>query len=143
MKLEGERAKLEAERVKLKAIGPELEQSATWAMRETLREQGGQIKSEIKVVVQDALILPLQDIQAGAGHVRQNVRDTKWLTLGFVFLVGCVVGLVGGYFPIRSDLNALIEHVNNIDHYLAAQQTPPPAPSPSSAPAQDHKKKGK
>ncbi len=141
--IETERVKLEGERAQLKAIGPTLQQNAVWAMRETLREQAGQIKAEIRTEVMGALIEPLEDIQAGAMHVRQNVRESTWLTKFSFVALGCALGLVVGYVPVRSDLNALVEHVNHIDHYLAAQQPPPAVTAPGLIPGKDHKGKGK
>lgn len=46
-----------------------------------------------------------------------------------------------GYLPIRSDLNALIEHVNRIDGYLAAPQ-PQSTPAPTPGTPQPGKKHG-
>ena len=43
------------------------------------------------------------------------------------------LGLAAAYLPLRSDVNQLVEHVNQIDGYLAAQQplsAPAPAPQP-------------
>ena len=50
------------------------------------------------------------------------------------------LGLALGYLPVRSDLNALTAHVNQIDSYLAAQQQP--APAPASGTPQPGKKHG-
>ena len=129
VKLEGERTKLEAERVKLKAIGPELEQSATWAMRETLREQGGQIKSEIKFEVQHALIQPLQDIQASAGHVLQNVWETKLLYIGFVLLFGILIGYGADQYRVgvhqsrmETQMTGIQGNINYIWEHLQQQE---------------------
>ncbi len=70
--LEAERVKMEAERAKLQAVGPALEQNAVWAMRETLREQAGEIKREMRTEVSSALVEPLANIQRGARHVREQ-----------------------------------------------------------------------
>lgn len=141
--LESERVKMEAERTKLQAVGPTLEQNATWAMRETLREQAGQIKYEMRSEVREALVQPLQDIEHGAGHVRQNVKDTKLLTTAIVFLIGCMLGLGLGYVPVRRSIVNLEEHVTAIDQALGAQQQAAAAAAANPAPLQDHKKKGK
>ena len=93
----------------------------------------------MRTEVMGALIEPLQDIHAGARHVRDNVRESTWLTKFSFVALGCALGLVVGYVPVRSDLNALVEHVNNIDHYLAAQQ--PPAAAAMPGPGKDHKGK--
>jgi len=141
--LEGERVKMEAERVKLKAVGPELQQGAVWAMRETLREQAAQIKHEMRAEVKEALVEPLQSIQHGARHVRENVKETKWLTIVSYVLLGCVLGLMGGYVPVRRSIVNLEEHVTAIDQYLGAQQQAAAAAAASPTSPQDHKKKGK
>ncbi len=141
--LEGERVKMEAERANLQAVGPALQQSAVWAMRETLREQAGQIKYEMRTEVSGALVEPLQSIQHGARHVRENVKETKWLTIVSYMLLGAVLGLVVGYVPVRRSIVNLEEHVTAIDQALGAQQQAAAAAAASPAPAQDHKKKGK
>lgn len=141
--IETERVKLEGQRAQLKAIGPTLQQNAVWAMRETLREQAGQIKAEMRTEVMGALIEPLEDIQKGARHVRDNVKETKWLTLVCYVVLGAVMGLAVGYMPLRSDVNALVEHVDNIDRFLTAKQTPPAVAAPAPIPGKDHKGKGK
>ncbi len=140
--LEAERVKMEAERAKLQAVGPALEQNAVWAMRETLREQAGQIKREMRTEVSDALVEPFKDIERGAKHVRENVKETKWLVIVSYVLLGMVLGLMGGYWPMRSSVKMLEEHVTAIDQALGAQQQAAAAAA-SPAPAQDHKKKGK
>ena len=76
---------------------------------------------------------PLQDIEQATSHVRQNVREFSWLWLGLIFAGGLVIRLLLGYLPLRSDMNQLVEHVDQIDHYLAAQQ-PQPATTPAPAP---------
>lgn len=141
--LEGERVKMEAERAKLQAVGPTLQQNATWAMQETLREQAGLIKYEMRAEVKEALVQPLQDIEHGARHVRQNVKDTKVLTTAIVFSIGCMLGLGLGYVPVRRSIVNLEEHVTAIDQALGAQQQAAAAAAVSPGPAQDHRKKGK
>ncbi len=140
--LEAERVKMEAERAKLQAVGPALEQNAVWAMRETLREQASQIKREMRTEVSDALVEPLKDIERGAKHVRENVKETKWLVIVSYVLLGMVLGLMGGYWPMRSSVKMLEEHVTAIDQALGAQQQAAAAAA-SPAPGQDHKKKCK
>ena len=129
VKLEGERAKLEAELLKLKAIGPQLEQSATWAMRETLREQAGQIKYEMRSEVKEALVEPLQSIEKGAGHVLQNVWETKLLYIGFAALFGILLGYAGDQYRvgvhqsrIETQMSGIQENVNLIEGYLQQQE---------------------
>jgi hypothetical protein len=130
---------LEAERVKLQAVAPALQQNAVWAMRETLREQAGQIKYEMRTEVRDALAEPLKDIEHGARHVRQNVKDTKILTFAIVLLIGFGLGLGLGYVPVRRSIVNLEEHVTTIDQYLGAQQQAA-ASAAKPVPVQDHKK---
>ena len=141
--LEAERVKMEAERAKLQAVGPALEQNAVWAMRETLREQAGQIKREMRIEVSGALVEPLENIQRGARHVRDNVKETKWLVIVSYVLLGMVLGLMAGYWPMRRSVVNLEEHVTAIDQALGAQQQAAAAAAASPAPGQDHKKKGK
>ena len=140
---EGERAKLAAERTKLAAVSPTLQQNAVWAIQEAIREQGSQIRMEMRAEVREGMVQPLQDIQAGARHVRDNVKEAKWLTLVCYVVLGAVMGLAVGYMPLRSDMNALVEHVDNIDHFLTAKQTPPAVAAPAPIPGKDHKGKGK
>ena len=142
-RLEDERVKMEAERAKLQAIGPALQQQAIWAMRETLREQSGQIKTEMKTEVRNALDEPIRHIKDGAGYVRQNVKETRWLTILCYGLLGCVLGLMGGYMPIRRSVIDLEEHVTAIDQALAAKQQAVPATAAAPAPTRDQKKKAK
>lgn len=128
---------LEGERNQLKAMRPELEQSAAWAMREALREHRDDIKTEISA----GMTAPLSHIQQAADHVRQNFKETKWLTITSYILLGTVLGLFAGYLPMRGSVKALEEHVMLIDHYLAAQQPPPAVATPAPASTPSHKGK--
>ena len=105
--LEAERAKLAGERTKLAALNPTLEKNATWAMRETLREQGGQIKYQMRQEVREALMEPLEDIRKGAVHVRQNVRETKWFFAAAYVLLGLTMGALLSYWPLHISLARL------------------------------------
>ena len=96
---------------------------------------------DFKTLTRHALSQPLQDIEQAASHVRQNVKETRWLTISLFIALGVMVGLALGYLPLRSDMNALTEHVNQIDRYLAAQQ-PKPAKAPVPVPSQSGKKHG-
>ena len=128
---------LAAERVALGTIRPTLANYAAKAMREAIAAGNGEIKSEAQI----ALRQPLLDIQQAAHHVRENVKETRWLLIAAYVMLGMVLGLALGYLPVRSDLNALTAHVNQIDSYLAAQQ-PQPAPAPASGTPQPGKKHG-
>lgn len=128
---------LEAERVRLQSVRPALEQSAAWAMREALREESEKIETHLNA----GMATPLRQIQQAAGHVGQNFREAKWLLIVGYVLLGTVLGLLLGYFPMRSSINALEEHVTSIDHYLAALQSAATLPSPAPQPAQKGKAK--
>lgn len=140
--LEAERVKLEAERGKLAAVSPTLQQNAVWAIKETLREQGGQIGIEIRREVRDTLREPLEDIRKGAGHVRQNVRETKWFFAAAYVLFGLTMGALVSYWPLHSSIVRLQVEVSDMAVRLAAPQ-PPPAVIAGSGSAQDHRRKGK
>jgi hypothetical protein len=127
--LETERAKLADDRAKLQAIGPTIEQGAVSAMRETLREQAGQIKYAMKTEVSGVFAGSLQDIQAGAGHVRKNVRETKLLTFLVVLLFGILLGYAGDQYRVGSrqnrmetQMNSIQSDINLIEGYLQRQE---------------------
>ena len=85
---------------------------------------------------------PLRDIREAASHVLSNVKETRWLIIAAYITLGMVLGLALGYLPVRSDLNALVRHVDQIDSYLASQQ-PQPASAPLPVPPQQDKKHGR
>lgn len=128
---------LAAERVALGTIRPTLANYAAKAMREAIAAGNQEIKAEAQI----ALRQPLLDMQKAAHHVRDNVKETRWLLIAAYVMLGMVLGLALGYLPVRSDLNALTGHVNQIDNYLAAQQ-PQPATSPAPGTPQPGKKHG-
>ena len=121
---------LAAERVALGTMRPTLAGYAAKAMREAIAAESG----DIKILTKHSLSQPLLDIEQAASHVRQNVRETRWLTISLYVVLGMALGLAAGYLPLRSDVNRLVEHVNQIDGYLAAQQ-PQPAPAPAPQPS--------
>jgi hypothetical protein len=88
-----------------------------------------------------AFAAPLQEMKLSAGHVRQNVRDANWLLYLPMLPIGVILGLSGGYLPMRSSVKALEEHVTLIDQYLAAQQPLAPAPVMPDPHAPAHKGK--
>ena len=89
---------LEGERARLQAVGPGLQQNAAWAMRETLREQSGEIEGHMR----SGMAEPLRDIRQAASHVLSNVKETRWLIIAAYITLGMVLGLALGYLPVRS-----------------------------------------
>ncbi len=102
--LEAERVKMEAERAKLQAVGPALaaERRLGHAGDATGAGRPDQARDEDRG--QRCLVEPLKDIQHGARHVRDNVKETKWLVIVSYVLLGMVLGLMGGYWPMRSSV---------------------------------------
>jgi hypothetical protein len=89
----------------------------------------------------NAFAAPLQEMKQAAGFVRQSLKDVSWLLIGLMVSVGLVLGLMLGYWPLRSSQNNMQEQLNRIEQYLAAQQAPAPAAPDVHAPA--HKGKAK
>ena len=118
--LEGERVKMEAERKNLAAVSPTLQQNAVWAIKETLREQGGQIGVEIRREVREALVEPLKEIKAGAGHVRKNVQESKWLISAVVLLFGILLGFGAGQYRVRTGQSRLETQIDGIQGNIDA-----------------------
>jgi hypothetical protein len=56
--------------------------------------------------------------------VRQNLKEVSWLMIGLMFSAGLVIGLLLGYWPMRSSQNNMQDR---IEQYPAAQQPPTPA----------------
>jgi hypothetical protein len=112
--LEAERVKLADDRAKLQAIGPTIEQGAVSAMRETLREQAGQIKYAMKTEVSGVFAESLRDIQAGAGHVRQNIWETKLLYIGAVLLFGILIGYGADQYRVGVHQTRMETQMNGI-----------------------------
>ena len=125
---EGERAKLAAERTKLAAVSPTLQQNAVWAVQEAIREQGSQIRMEMRSEVREGMLQPLQDIQAGAGHVRKNVWETKRLYVVSALLFGMVLGFGADRYWVDSrkshleaEVDGIHESMNTMWSYLQRQ----------------------
>jgi hypothetical protein len=116
---------LEAERVQWQGARANLERNAVQAIHDAVRKQSGDIE---RLTVQ-AFAAPLQDIQQAAGYVRQNLKDVSWLMISLMFSAGLIVGLLLGYWPLRSSQNNMQEQLNRIEQYLTAQQPPAPAPA--------------
>lgn len=116
---------LEAERTRLQRAQTNLEQNAVQAIHNAIRLQSGDIERQTV----SALATPLAQIQQAAGYVRQNVKEVSWLVMGLLFAGGLIVGLMFGYWPLRSSQNNIQEQLNRIEQYQAAQLPPAPAPA--------------
>jgi hypothetical protein len=130
---------LEAERVKLQGTQMNLERNAVQAIHDAVRLQSGDIERQ---TVQ-AFAAPLQEIKQAAGFVRQSLKEVSWLLISLMVCIGLALGLMLGYWPMRTSQNNMQEQLNRIEQYLAAQQpaaSVPAAPDPH-APA--HKGKTK
>jgi hypothetical protein len=82
-------------------------------------------------------------MKQAAGFVRQSLKEVSWLMLGLMVSAGLVLGLMLGYWPMRSSQNNMQEQLNRIEQYLAAQQPPAPAPVAPDVHAPAHKMKAK
>lgn len=69
------------------------------------------------------------------------MKEVSWLTISLMVSVGLVLGLMLGYWPMRSSQNNMQEQLNRIEQYLAAQQ--PAAPTVPDVHAPAHKRKAK
>lgn len=130
---------LEAERAQLQGARVNLERNAVQAIHDAVRKQSGDIERQ---TVQ-AFAVPLQDMQRAAGYVRQNMKEVSWLLISLIFAGGLVVGLLLGYWPMRSSQNNMQEQLNRIEQYLAARQPSAPAPAAPDVHAPAHKAKAK
>ena len=130
---------LEAEQVRLQGTQMNLERNAVQAIHDAVRKQSGDIERQTV----NALATPLAQIQQAAGYVRQNMKEVSWLVMGLLFAGGLIVGLMFGYWPLRSSQNNIQEQLNRIEQYLAAQQPPAPAPTAPDVHASAHKGKAK
>ncbi len=130
---------LEAERVRLQGTQMNLERNAVQAIHDAVQKQSGGIERQ---VVQ-AFAEPLREMKQAAGFVRQSLKEVSWLMLGLMVSAGLVLGLMLGYWPMRSRQNNMQEQLNRIEQYLAAQQPPAPVPGAQDAHAPAHKGKAK
>ncbi len=130
---------LEAERARLQGTQNNLERNAVQAIHDAVRKQSGDIERQTV----NALAAPLAQIQQAAGYVRQNMKEVSWLMLSLVFAGGLIVGLMFGYWPLRSSQNNIQEQLNRIEQYQAAQQPAVPAPAAPEPHAPGHKSKAK
>jgi hypothetical protein len=130
---------LEAERALWQGARVNLERNAVQAIHDAVRKQSGDIERQ---TVQ-AFAEPLQEIKQAAGYVRQNIKEVKWLTISLMVSVGLALGLMLGYWPMRSSQNNMQEQLNRVEQYLVAQQPAQPAPAPPDPHAPAHKGKTK
>ena len=130
---------LEAERARLQGTQMNLERNAVQAIHDAVQKQSGGIERQ---VVQ-AFAEPLREMKQAAGFVRQSLKEVSWLMIGLMLSAGLVVGFLLGYWPMRSSQNNMQEQFNRIEQYLAAQQTPAPAPGAQDAHFPAHKGKAK
>jgi hypothetical protein len=130
---------LEAERARLQGTQMNLERNAVQAIHDAVQKQSGGIERQ---VVQ-AFAEPLREMKQAAGFVRQSLKEVSWLMIGLMLSAGLVVGFLLGYWPMRSSQNNMQEQLNRIEQYLAAQQTPAPAPGAQDAHFPAHKGKAK
>jgi hypothetical protein len=130
---------LEAERVRLQGTQMNLERNAVQAIHDAIRKQSDDIERQTV----NAFAAPLQEMKQAAGFVRQSLKEVSWLMLGLMVSAGLVLGLMIGYWPLRSSQNNMQEQLNRIEQYLAAQQPPAPALAAPDVHAPAHKGKAK
>ena len=130
---------LEAERVQWQSARVNLERQTVQAIQNAVKQQSGEIERQTV----RAFAAPLREIQQAAGYVRQNLRDVSWLMIGLMVSAGLVIGLLLGYWPLRSSQNNMQEQLNRIEQYLATQPQPVTAPAAPAVHAPAHKGKAK
>jgi hypothetical protein len=63
--------------------------------------------------------------------MRQNIKDSNWLFIGSVFLLGAVSGLLFGYFFVLRTQNTMDDRLDRIEQSLSAPaQSVPASPDP-------------
>jgi ElaB/YqjD/DUF883 family membrane-anchored ribosome-binding protein len=118
---------LEAERGRLQGTQVNLERNAVQAIHDAVRKQSGEIERQTV----NALAAPLSNIQQAAAQVRQNIKDSNWLFIGSVFLLGVVGGLLFGYFFVLRTQNTMDDRLDRIEQSLSApSQSVPASPDP-------------
>ena len=130
---------LEAERARLQGTQTNLERNAVQAIHDAVEKQSGNIERQTL----QAFAAPLQEMKQAAGFVRQSLKEVSWLLIGLMVSVGLVLGLMLGYWPMRTSQNNMQEQLNRIEQYLAAQQPSAPAPAAPDPHAPVHKGKAK
>jgi ElaB/YqjD/DUF883 family membrane-anchored ribosome-binding protein len=130
---------LEAERARLQGTQVNLERNAVQAIHDAVRKQSGDIERQTV----DAFAVPLQQVKDAASYLRHYMKDIRWLTISLIFASGMILGLLFGYWPLRSNQNDMQEQLNRIEQYQAAQQSPASAPAAPDVHAPAHKGKAK
>jgi len=129
-KLDMERQKFEAERVRLQSAQGNFERNAVQAIHDAVQRQS----SEIERQTSQALGKPLREIEQAAGQVSQNVKDTHWLYMVILFLLGLTCGAIASDFATYQKQNAMDDRLDRIEQSIAVPQqsvTTPPAPASS------------
>jgi hypothetical protein len=80
-------------------------------------------------------------MRQAAGFVRQYMKEMKGIMISLLVSAGLAMGLMLGYWPMRSSLNNMQEQLNRIEQAQASQQPPATAAPEVHAPA--HKGKVK
>jgi hypothetical protein len=130
---------LEAERARLQGTQMNLERNAVQAILDAVRKQSGDIERQTG----QAFAAPLQEMKQAAGYVRQSLKEVSWILIGLMVSIGLALGLMLGYWPMRTSQNNMQEQLNRIEQYLAAQQPAAPAPAAPDPHAPAHKGKAK
>src|ERR1700712_601968 len=128
---------LEAERARLQGAQVNLERNAVQAIHDAVRKQSGDIERQTV----EAFAVPLQEMKQAAGFVRQSLKEVSWLLISLMVCIGLALGLMLGYWPMRTSQNNMQEQLNRIEQYLAAQQPPATAASDAHMPARKGKAK--
>ena len=128
---------LEAERSRLQGTQMNLERNAVQAIHDAVRLQSGDIERQTVA----AFAAPLQEMKQAAGFVRQSLKEVSWLLIGLMISLGVALGLMLGYWPMRSSLNNMQEQLNRIEQSGAAQQPPAQAATAPDVHASAHRAK--
>lgn len=128
---------LEAERSRIQGSQMNLERNAVQALHDAVEKQSAGIGRQVEY----ALATPLHDIKQAAGQVMQNVKDSKWLFVVSIFLLGVVGGLLFGYFFVMRTQSRMDDRLDRIEQFFSTPAQPVPAVSDPPAPA--HKGKAK
>ncbi len=130
---------LEAERARLQGAQVNLERNAVQAIHDAVRKQSGDIERQTVA----AFAAPLQEMKQAAGFVRQSLKEVSWLLISLMVCIGLALGLMLGYWPMRTSQNNMQEQLNRIEQYLAAQQPAAAAPAPAAPDPHGPAHKGK
>ena len=111
---------LEAERARLQGAQVNLERNAVQAIHDAVRKQSGDIERQTV----EAFAVPLQEMKQAAGFVRQSLKEVSWLLISLMVCIGLALGLMLGYWPMRTSQNNMQEQLNRIEEYLAVRSKP-------------------